>query len=244
MLRLDETGFGNMKVYQETDEFCYGVDAVMLSDFASANIKKPYDKFRIMDLGTGSGIIPVILAHKTEAGFIGGIEVQEGSYNLCRKNLEVNNLEGRVEFFHSNVKDFATEENRETFSLVTSNPPYMKGSCGIKSANEAKGIARHETLGTLEDFVKLAAWLLKDKGEFCMVHRPSRLVDICEMCRAYRLEPKEIRFVSGKPMEKPNILLVRCVKNGNRELKVLEPLSVYENNGTYSEEILKMYEKK
>ena len=241
-IRLDQTGFGTIEIYQDTDEFCYGVDAVILSDFAAKNIKKPYEKFRIMDLGTGTGIVPLILSHKTEAGYIGGIEVQENSYDLACRNVEHNGLSGRVHIFRSNVKEFDLETYRGTFNLVTSNPPYMKESCAIKSSSEAKMVARHETLGTLEDFVKLAASLLKDKGEFCMVHRPSRLADIVECCRKYRLEPKELRFVSGKPMEKPNILLVRCVKNGNRELKILAPLSVYNMCG-YSEEILKIYEK-
>lgn len=241
--RLDKTGFGEIELYQETDEFCYGVDAVMLSDFAASQVKKPYETFRIMDLGTGTGIIPLILSHKTEAGYIGAMEVQENSYRLANKNVIHNHLEERIHIFKSNVKEFDDEKYRETFHLVTSNPPYMKESCGITCENRAKMIARHESEGNLEDFIKRAAFLLKDKGEFCMVHRPSRLVDICECCRKYRLEPKELRFVSGKPMEKPNILLVRCVKNGNRELKILPPLSVYNDTCGYSEEILKMYEK-
>ena len=241
-IRLDETGFGNIKILQDTDEFCYGVDAVMLSDFASENVKNN-SRCRIIDLGTGTGIIPMIMSHKTKAGLICGVEVQENSFNLAVQNIKNNNLQERLRIFNCNVKDFNVEDFRGTFNIVTSNPPYMKSECGITSSNKAKGIARHETLGTLEDFIKLASVLLKDKGEFCMVHRPSRLVDICCLCRKYRLEPKELRFVSGKPMEKPNIMLIRCVKNGNSELKILNPVSVYGENGKYSEEILKMYEK-
>ena len=126
---------------------------------------------------------------------------------------------------------------------MTANPPYTAGSRGIESSNRAKAIARHETTAALEDFVKTAARLLRDRGDFYMVHRPARLVDICESCRVYGLEPKEMRFVSGKPMEKPNIVLIHCVKNGNRELKLLDPLYVHQENGRYSDEILKIYEK-
>lgn len=242
-VRVDRTGFGDIQIMQDSDEFCYGVDAVMLSDFAAKNAGRYGSSCRIMDLGTGTGIIPLILSHKTEAAYIGGIEVQSNSFELAKKNATLNNLEERVHFFHTNVKTFPLDEYKGDFDIVTSNPPYMKGACGITSKNEAKGIARHETLAELKDFVKLASELLKDKGEFCMVHRPSRLVDICQCCRDFHLEPKEMCFVSGKPMEKPNILLIRCIKNGNRELRIEEPISVHNENGTYSKEILKMYEK-
>ncbi len=242
-IRVDSIGFGNISIMQDSDEFCYGVDAVMLSDFASKNAGKYGSSCKIMDLGTGTGIIPLILSHKTDASYIGGVEVQNNSYHLAEQNMKRNSLEDRLHFFHVNVKDFPVEVYRDTFDIVTCNPPYMKGACGITSKNKAKGIARHETLAELKDFVQLAANLLRDKGEFCMVHRPSRLVDICQCCRELHLEPKELVFISGKPMEKPNILLIRCIKNGNRELRIGEPISVHNENGTYSEEILKMYEK-
>lgn len=244
-LRLDETGFGSLKIFQCPKEFCYGVDAVLLADFASksASAQKKKEKCRIMDMGTGTGIVPLILSHKTKAGYIGGIEVQEHSYNLAVKNSEYNGLGDRLHFFHDDVSTFYHEELAGGFDIVTSNPPYTAGSRGIESKNKAKAIARHEITASLDDFVKQAAKLLRDKGDFYMVHRPARLVDICETCRKYRLEPKEMQFISGKPNEIPNILLVHCVKNGNRELKILEPLEVHDENGKYSGKILKIYEK-
>jgi len=126
---------------------------------------------------------------------------------------------------------------------VTTNPPYFIGGGGLSSQNPAKAIARRETTGTLDDFLRLASKLLRDKGDFYMVHRPDRLIDIAAGCRKHRLEPKELRFVSGKPMEKPNILLVHCVKYGNPELRILPPLAVHNEDGSYTDEILNIYEK-
>lgn len=243
-LRLDETGFGELKIFQRPEEFCYGVDAVLLADFAaSSSAVRKKERCRMIDLGTGTGIIPLILSHKTEAGLICGLEVQQNSYDLAVKNAEYNGLSERLQFFHDDVSRFQHEELEQSFDVVTTNPPYTAGCRGIESKNKAKAIARHETTGSLDDFVRQAAKLLRDKGDFYMVHRPARLADICETCRKYRLEPKEMRFVSGKPGEIPNILLVHCTKNGNKELKILTPLAVHEENGNYSQEILKIYEK-
>lgn len=242
-LRLDETGFGNLKIFQNPEEFCYGVDAVLLAGFASEGARKKRENCRIMDLGTGTGIVPLILSHKTQAGYIAGLEVQKNSWDLAVKNAEYNLLTGRVRFFHGDVKGFSNKSLAGTFDVVTSNPPYTAGASGIESSNKAKAIARHETTASLDDFIKTAAVLLRDKGEFYMVHRPARLVDICESCRRHRLEPKELCFVSGKPLEKPNIILVHCTKNANRELRILDPLFVHNENGSYSQEILKLYEK-
>lgn len=241
-LRLDQTGFGNLEIFQHPEEFCYGVDAVLLADFAAGGAEKKKQTCRIMDLGTGTGIVPLILSHKTQAAYIAGVEVQENAWRLAEKNRQHNHLTDRLQFFHCDVKGMDSSLNG-TFDIVTSNPPYTEGSRGIESSNKAKAIARHETTASLDDFVSAAAALLKDKGDFYLVHRPARLVDICESCRNYGLEPKEMRFISGKPLEKPNIILVHCVKNGKRELRLLEPLYVHNEDGSYAEEILKIYEK-
>lgn len=243
-LRFDETGFGNIGIYQAPEEFCYGVDAVLLADFA-ANGAKRKKNCRIMDLGTGTGIVPLILSHKTDAVYIGALELQDNSFALVQKNISANHLEDRVFGFHGDVSSFEVKESmKESFDIVTTNPPYFIGGGGIESRNQAKAIARHEISAGLDDFVRLASKLLKDRGDFYMVHRPNRLVDICETCRKYKLEPKELRFVSGKPMEKPNILLIHCVKYGNAELRILPPLAVHNEDGSYTGEILKIYEKK
>lgn len=237
-LRIDETGFGSVKIYQDPEQFCYGVDAVLLADFASGYARA---RSRIMDLGTGTGIIPLILSHKTEAEYIAGIEVQEQVYNIACKNIEVNGLSGRLDFFQGNVADFDSTGINESFDIVTCNPPYFRAKCAIINDDSAKTIARHEVAGELEDFVKAARKLLKDRGHLFMVHRPDRLVDICEICRKHRLEPKELQMISGKPDGVPNILLVHCVKNGNRELKILKTFSIHKEDGSYSDELLKKY---
>lgn len=252
-LRLDETGFGKIKILQDPEGFCYGVDAVLLSDFAATSINGRRKKVeRIMDLGTGTGIVPLILSHKTAAAVICGIELQKDSFELAERNISINELGSRIRFYNEDVADIAKSgrviiagnDVAETFDAVTTNPPYTISQNGVTSSNESKAIARHETTADLETFVKAAFVLLKDKGDLYMVHRPARLVDICESCRKYHMEPKELCFVSGKPMEKPNIILVHCVKNGNRELKVLEPLNVREKDGDFSAEMLKIYEKR
>lgn len=233
--RLDRTGFGELSLIQKPEEFCYGVDAVLLADFVK--VKKGG---QVIDLGTGTGIIPLILSHKTEASQIWAVEVQETSYERACRNIRLNALEKRVHVIHADVKQLP---KLGMFDAVITNPPYVKNGGGLKNDNEAKRIARHETTAGLEDFIQAAAKLLKDKGDFYMVHRPDRLVDICYICRQMALEPKELRFVSPDMRTKPNILLVHCVKNGNPELKLLDPLFIYADNREYSPEILKIYER-
>lgn len=241
--RLDEIGFGGLTLIQKPEEFCYGVDAVILADFASKYSRRTF-RFAV-DLGTGTGIIPLILSSKTEIPSITGIEVQADSYNRAVRNSKNNGLEERVKFVHGDVKDYRTGWGRElqgTVDLVTSNPPYTAGSSGLTSSNPAKLIARHETTASLEDFMKCAAWILRDKGELFMVHRPSRIVDICCLGRQYGLEVKELQFVSPNREGKPNILLVHMVKGGGREAKMLPPLYVYDMEGRYTPELLAAYE--
>ena len=214
-LRYDRTGFNDIVICQDPDEFCYGTDAVILAREASRSAMASRKECAIADLGTGTGIVPLI--------------------------GEENGLSGRVSFVMGNVRDVSTGYGGE-FDIVTSNPPYTAGGEGIESGNDAKAIARHEILGTLDDFLKAAAFMLKDKGEFYMIHRPGRIVDICAGCRKYGLEPKEMTFISGKPGEKPNLLLIKCVKNGGRDLRVLAPFAVRNDDGSFSERMLKCYE--
>lgn len=234
--RIDRIGFSDLKLIQKPDEFCYGVDAVILADFASGKKVK-----RVVDLGTGTGIIPLIMSHKTKAEFLYGIEYQKDSFDRAKRNVELNDLDGRVDFINANVAEF--KELNEWADVVTSNPPYMVSNGALTNENSAKTIARHETVGTLEDFVACAARTLKNKGDFYMVHRPSRLVDIFATCRKYRLEPKEIRLVAPMEGETANIVLVHCVKNGGAELKILDNLYVYKEKGVYSDEIQRIYER-
>ena len=241
--RVDNIGFGGLQLVQDPEEFCYGVDAVILADFAARHAGAHPQN--IIDLGTGTGIIPLILSAKTKADFIGGLEIQEDSYERALRNARLNGLEDRVKFFLGDARSAHCDilgELRGEVDIVTCNPPYMQGAGGIKCANIAKSIARHETSAGLEDFFACASALLREGGEFFLVHRPSRLADICCFARQYRLEPKEMRFVSPKSSKAANIILVRCVKGGGKQLKILDPLFVYGQDGNYTKELRECYE--
>lgn len=236
--RLDAIGFGDLQLIQKPSEFCYGVDAVLLADFAK--LKKGV---RAVDLGTGTGIIPLILSHKTDASEIWGVEIQEEPWKRAVRNAKCNGVEDRLRFILGDVKDIEKILGTGTFDAVLANPPYTPGTSGLQSENRAKMIARHETTATLEDFIFSAAKLLKERGEFYLVHRPSRLTDIFYCCRKHGLEPKEMRLVAPHEEEAPNIVLVRCVKGGGTELRFLSPLYIYDVKGEYTVELLRIYER-
>ncbi|MEG0292383.1 MAG: tRNA1(Val) (adenine(37)-N6)-methyltransferase [Anaerovoracaceae bacterium] len=238
--RIDNIGFGEFKIIQKPEEFCYGIDAVIISDFV-ARFENGNSLKTGFDLGTGTGIIPLILSHKLKHSFITGIEVQEASYNRAQKNKEINNLNNRINFINANVTKLE-KVLFDTADFVVSNPPYMECCGGLKNDNKAKMIARHEIEATLPDFFEAASKLLKPKGKLYMVHRPSRLPDIFEYGRKYGLEPKQIRFVKPNVNGETNIVLIQFAKNGGKELKYLKDLIVYEN-GEYTDEIKIIYEK-
>lgn len=249
--RLDKTGFGELKIIQKPEEFCYGVDAVILADFAAGRIRnsEALNGSRIrksIDLGTGTGIIPLILSHKTAIPEIYGLEIQESAYQRAVRNVTSNNLSGRIKIIKGDVADFMTEVEKSlmgVFDMVVTNPPYVAKGKGIENNSGAKLIARQETTGRVEDFIGAASKLLKDKGDFFMVHRPSRLVDIIVAMRDNSIEPKEMRFVSPNARKAPNILLIHGVKGGGRELKILDPLFIYDLEGGYTAEINAIYER-
>ncbi len=252
--RTDEIGFGSLRLTQRPKEFCYGIDAVILADFAARGGSRNRERFygsqtMLADLGTGTGIIPLILSRKTDSAVIAGVEVQESSYALAVHNVEQNGLSDRIRIFHGGVEDPAlparikAEIGCEGVEAVTCNPPYFTARCGLTNSNYAKHIARHETGGGLEDFLSCSARLLKERGDFYMVHRPSRIVDILCLCRQYRLEPKALRLVTPKKDTAPNILLLHCIKGAGQELKWLPDLYVYEADGSYNEEIQSIYER-
>ena len=242
MERIDEIGFDELRLIQDTNEFCYGVDAVLLANFA-AKLCKPAP-LKILDIGTGTGVIPLMLSHMTNAEEIVGIEVQKRSFELAARNVSLNNLEKRLKMINADVSEpNLLKEQKATFDLVVSNPPYVKKSGGIVNDADAKMIARHETTATLEDFISLASRLLKRAGSLCIVNRPDRIVDICDLCRKHKLEPKHMRFVSPDKNKAPNILLVHSVKQGNFGLKMLDPLYIYNEVGEYTDELREIYEK-
>ena len=237
--RIDDLEFKNLKVIQNKNGFCFGMDAVLLSDFAK-NIKR---NATVLDLGTGTGIIPILLCGKTELKKIIGVEIQEEVAKMAKKSILLNSLEGRFEILNCNIKELNKIYKKQTFDVIVTNPPYKKQNSGIVNENEKKVISRHEITANLEDFIKIAKDLLKDKGEIYMVHRPERLVDILELMRKYRIEPKVLKMVCPNKNKEPNLVLIKGVKNAKPFLKIEKNLYVYDTENKYTKEILEIYNK-
>lgn len=235
--RIDDLMRDGLKLIQNTDIFCFGMDAVLLSTYARAGKKD-----RVLDMGTGNGIIPVLMQSKNPSSTYSALEIQEGSAQLARRNVELNHLEDRISVVKGDIKEASTIFGEASFNVVTSNPPYMNENHGIVNPDSAKAIARHELLCSLDDVIREASRCLKSKGKMYMVHRPNRLVDIFDTMRKYHLEPKRMRLVYPYVNKAANMVLIEAVKGGNSQLIVEEPLIVYKTDGTYTDALLKMYE--
>lgn len=234
--RADDTGFSGIRLIQDTEAFCYGIDAVLLAHFAAAGGHRSY-----IDLGTNNGIIPLLLSSMTEAERLCGVEVQPAAAELAVRNVRNNGLEERIDIICCDVLELEAYTAPGEFRAVVSNPPYIRKGSGLKNTRTPMMAARHETTASLGDFVRCASRLLGDRGSFYMIHRPDRLADIVYACRQAALEPKVMRFVSPRRDRAPNLLLLECRKFGRPGLKMLDPLSVYEDDGSYTEEILRIY---
>ena len=237
--RIDDLQYKGLKIIQNKKGFCFGVDSVLLSDFAK-EIKR---NSTVVDIGTGTGIIGLLLCKKTNLKKIYGIEIQTEVAQMAEKSVKLNNLEDKFEIINCDINNIFEYLKANSIDCIVTNPPYKKVNTGLKNENEKQMISRHEVMCTLEDVVEKSSKLLKDRGEFFMVHRAERLVDImCEL-RKYHLEPKKIRFVHPKSNEKPNLILVKAVKYANEFLKIDKPLIIHDEDGNYTEEILKIYGK-
>lgn len=237
--RIDDLEYKGLKIIQNKNGFCFGIDSILLSDFAK-EIKK---ESRVIDLGTGTGIIGILLCAKTELSKMIGIEIQKEVYDMAKRSILLNKLEDKFEIINSNIKELEDKVEMGTCDAVVTNPPYKKQNTGLQNEKEKKMISRHEITADLEDFIQISQKLLKDKKDLYMIHRPDRLVDIIELLRKYKLEPKKIRFVHPKENKEPNLVLIKATKNANPFLKIEKPLYVYKENGEYTEEILKIYGK-
>ena len=235
--RIDDLEYKGLKIIQNTEGFCFGIDSILLSDFAK-DIKKDS---KVIDLGTGTGIIGILLCAKTEISHMVGVEIQEEVYDIAKRNVKLNGLEEKFTLMNINIKELEKRQEIGKFDAVVTNPPYKKENTGIQNENEKRLISRHEITANLEDFIRISTQLLKDKKDLYMVHRPDRLVDIIELLRKYKLEPKKLKLVYPKPEKEPNLLLIKATKNAKPFLKVEKPLYVYKENGEYTDEILKIY---
>lgn len=232
--RIDDLQLNNLKIIQNSKWFCFGIDSIILSNFA----KEMHKNSKVLDLGTGNGILAILVSEKVENSKIIGIEVQEEVADMAKRSVELNNLEQKITIINSNIKEI--KYNNE-FDAVITNPPYKETNTGLMNENQVKLISRHEIKGTLEDFIRKSSEALKDRGSLYMVNRPERIIDIFEYCRKYKLEPKKLQMVYSKIGGKPNLILVKAVKNANKYLKVEKPLYIYKENGKYTDEILEIY---
>ncbi len=237
--RIDDLEFKDLKIIQNEKGFCFGIDSVLLSDFAK-NIRK--DSL-VLDLGTGTGIIPILLCGKTKLKKVIGVEIQEEVSNMAKRSSLLNDLQDKFQILNENILNLSKLYDNQTFDVIVTNPPYKKKDTGIINEDERKIISRHEITANLEDFVKVSRDLLKDKGEFYMVHRPERLVDILSLLRKYKIEPKELRLVYSNMNKPPKLVLIKGIKNSKSFLKVDKNLYIYDDKGNYTEEILKIYNK-
>ena len=237
--RIDDLEYKDLKIIQRKDGFCFGIDSVLLSNYAK-DIKRGTVG---LDLGTGTGILGILLCGKTDLSKIYGIEVQQEVAEMAQRSVKLNNLENRFEIINKNIKDLESVFDKNSFDFIITNPPYKKMDTGKTNENSKKLISRHEITATLKDFIKISYIMLKDKGTLYMVHKPERLVDIIYQLRKNKIEPKEIRFVHPYEKKEPNLILIKAVKNGGQFLKIDKPLYVYNERGEYTEEILKIYNK-
>lgn len=234
--RLDDLHRNNYRIIQNTDKFCFGMDAVLLSGYT-----RVLPGENVLDLGTGTGIIPILLEAKTKGKHFTGLEIQKESADMAKRSVALNGLEDKIDIVTGDIKEASKIFGTASFDVVTSNPPYMNHNHGIVNPTAAKAIARHEILCSLEDVIREAARLLKQGCRFYLVHRPFRLVEIINVLSSYKLEAKRMKLVYPYEDKEPNMVLMECVKGGGRNLTVEAPLIVYKEPGIYTDEIYDIY---
>lgn len=222
--RLDDLQLCGYEIIQDPEKFCFGVDAVLLTDFVKV---KPGES--VLDLGTGTGVIPILLEAKTQGGHFTGLEIQEESADMARRSVAYNHISEKVNIVTGDIKEAAEIFKTASFDVITTNPPYMLNNHGLKNTGDARTIARHEVLCTLEDILRESAKLLPEsKGRFYMVHKPFRLTEILnKMCR-YKIEPKRLQFVHPYVDKEPTMVLIEGMKGGRPRVKIEPPIIMYE----------------
>lgn len=233
---VDDLQLNGLKLIQKEKSFRFGVDAVLLSDFANVKCK-----FRVIDLCTGTGIVPFLILGKYNPKEIVGLEIQDDMVEMANRSTILNNVSNKIKFVLRDLKDIDFLKELGKFDVLTVNPPYKLNNAGIVNPSDKLAIARHEVMCDLEDVIKAARYLLKDNGRMYMVHRPERLADIITLMRKYKIEPKRVKMVHPNTKKAPNIVLVEGQRDGGRFLKWEAPLYVYNDEGGYSDEINKIY---
>ena len=226
-------GYENLKIYQNNEMFKFSLDSVLLPNFVSLSLKNS----KILDIGSGNAVIPLILTTRT-SNHIDAIELQKEVYELGKKSIEINNLGKQISIYNQNIKDFYKNSESDIYDTITCNPPFFKLNM-VSNNSKYKTIARHEQELNLNDIFKIAKKLLKNNGNIAIVHRTERLVDIVDAMKRNNIEPKKIQFIYPKLNKPSNILLIEGTKNGNPGIKVLEPLYVYDEFNNYTKQLLK-----
>ena len=234
--RLDELNRNNLMIIQDPSRFCFGMDAVLLSGFAKVKAGE-----KAIDLGTGNGIIPILLYAKTEGEHFTGLEIQPENVDIATRSVKYNHLEEKIDIVEGDIVTASERFGKSVFDVVTSNPPYMIGQHGLTNPDSAKAIARHEVKCTFEDVARETAALLKPGGRFYLVHRPFRLAELIVTLTKYKLEPKRMKMVHPFVDKEPNMVLMECVRGGNPRMTVEAPLVVYKEQGKYTDEIYDIY---
>ncbi len=234
--RVDDLQCKGYRLIQDPTKFCFGLDAVLLSDFARVSVGE-----KVLDMCTGTGIIPILMAAKTEADSFKAIEIQPEFVDMARRSVALNDLENRIDIIEGDIKHISEYIPKSSMDAVTCNPPYMIEKHGIINEMDSKTIARHEIMCSLEDVVRAGAVSLRPGGNFYMIHRPFRLTEILVMLTKCKLEPKRIRFVYPYVDKEPNMVMIEAKRGGKSRVTVEKPLIVYESVGKYTEEIYKIY---
>lgn len=239
--RVDDLQLDGLKIIQNPSWFCFGTDAVLLSDYAKTSIKKGA---KVLDMCSGNGIIPILLSKKSCADKIYGLEIQEPVAEMAKRSVKLNNLEDKIEMICGDLKNAESYFSRSFFNNIICNPPYKEAGGGLINKNDPTTIARHEILCSLEDIVRVSSILLEPNGKLCMIHRPERLADILCLMRKYRIEPKRLRFVHPMPEKTATMILVEGAYCGRPKLFLDPPLYVCKEPGVYTDELLLIYNRK
>ena len=234
--RLDDLQRNGLKIIQKTDGFCFGMDAVLLSGFAAVKAGE-----KVLDMGTGTGIIPLLLSAKTKGEHFTGLEIQDSIADMAARSVAFNHLEEKIYIVHGDIKEASRIFGAASFDVVITNPPYMNDAHGLKNPTEVKAISRHEVLCTLDDVVREGAKVLKPGGRMYMVHRPHRLIEIITAMKQYKLEPKRMKMVHPFKDKEANMVLIEAVRGGGSWLKMEAPIVVYKEPGVYTDEIYEIY---
>lgn len=234
--RLDELHRNGYFIIQDKERFCFGMDAVLLSGFARVK-----EGETVLDLGTGTGILPILLEAKTEGAHFTGLEIQPESADMAGRSVAYNHLEEKISIVTGDIKEASGIFGTSSFDVITTNPPYMIGQHGIVNPDDAKAMARHEIMCTLDDVLRESAKILKPQGRFYMVHRPFRLAEILSKMIAYRIEPKRMQLVYPFVDKEPNMVLIEGLRGGKSRMSVEKPLIVYREQGVYTDEIYDIY---